>query len=336
MIRVTLIALPGALGSTLSIPIEMLKAASDVARARRCHSWQLELTVASVDGAPVTLMGGLTVAADAALADCGAADGVFVPGFWGNPRAALRDNPEVVEWLKRGSTSHLCALTTGSYFLAEAGLLDGCDATTHWRFFDDFAARYPRVTLQRNRFITHSENRYCTGSVNAVRDVMLHLVSQLFTPAIAVEIARQFTHEAGPSMQAAILSKSPQDSHHDEAIAAVQSHLHASYRRTLRVSTLAELAQLSVRSFTRRFKQATGTTPTAYLQRVRLEEAQALLRDSNASVIEVCGLVGYRDTSHFIAQFKAYAGTTPGGYRRFVRAKLFTADSAQEDELLSL
>ncbi len=326
MIKVTLIALPGALGSTLSIPIEMLKAASDVVQARHIEAPSLELHIASHNRLPVELMGGISIIPDSALEEINHSDVVFVPGFWGNPRAALRRNKQVVEWLSQTKPPLVCALTTGTYFLAEAGLLDGKEATTHWRFFNDFAARYPQIKLQRRRFITRSSNHYCTGSVDAVRDVMLHLVSELFDHSIATEIARQFTHDAGPSAQSEFLSEQPEHTHHDELIASIQNWMHSHYAQELDLTQLAKDSRISTRSLTRRFKQATGSTPAIYLRGIRLEEAKALLRSSDASIVEICGLVGYHDTSYFIELFKRHTNTTPGGYRKLVRAKIFSAN----------
>lgn len=330
MTRVTLIALPGALGSTLSIPLEMLTAAQDVARARRLPHTDLSLSVVSRGGQQVELMGGLTIEADRSLEDAEPSDLIFVPGFWGNPRAALHRNRDVVDWLRRNETATFCALTTGAYFLAEAGLLDGIDATTHWRFFNDFSQRYPQVTLQRRRFITRARNCYCTGSVDAVRDVMLHLVDTLFGHATAAEIARQFTHEPSPSLESSFLADLPEESHHDEVVISVQSWMHAHFAEEFDLQRLADAAGISSRSVSRRFKLATGTTPLAYLRSIRLGEAKSLLRDSNASVLEVCGFVGFRDTSHFIALFRRETGATPGEYRKLVRAKMFSARNAGE------
>ena len=103
---------------------------------------------------------------------------LVMSGLWGSPVKTLRKSAALLDWLKsrhyQGST--LCSLVTGSYFLAEAGLLDGRDATTHWFYFDDFAARYPQVRLNRKRFITLDNDLYCTGSVNAARDVKHRLI----------------------------------------------------------------------------------------------------------------------------------------------------------------
>ncbi len=258
MTTVTLLALPGAFGSALTIPLEMISAARDIARSRRHPSANLRITIASDGLSSVDLMGGIRLQCDAelpTLSSTSQSDIVFVPGFWGNPRAMLAKNEGIVSWLAEQQPSIICAITTGSYFVAEAGLLDDCDATTHWRFFDDFEARYPSLNLQRNRFITRSANRYCTGSVDAVRDVMLHLVAHLFDRDIATEIARHFTHEIGPSMQSALLAASPQDSHHDETIALVQTWIHENYDRQITNDVIANLAGMSIRNLARRFKK---------------------------------------------------------------------------------
>lgn len=325
MLRVILIAMNDALGSTLSIPAEMLCAASDVAKARRQNFPPLSLRIATDDGQPVTLKGGMRLLPDCRLEDCTAADLIFIAGFWGNPQATLARHPVISRWLQLHASTPLCALTTGSYFLAQAGLLDGREATTHWRFFDHFAQRFPQVCLQRSRFITRSANRYCTGSVDAVRDVILHFVAHFFSEQIAREIAKQFTHEAGPSLQSALLARAPSDAHHDESIAALQAYLHENFSQDLPLSLLAEQAALSTRSLTRRFKAATGKSLGAYLRSIRIEQARQLLRESDLKSVEICALVGYKDSSHFIAAFKRDTGSTPREYRRLVRAKLFAA-----------
>ncbi len=325
MLRVTLIAVNDALGSTLSIPMEMLKAASDVARAWHQESPELRLQIASADGKSVHLKGGMRIQADCTLEESGKADLIFVSGFWGNPQAVLARNPIISQWLRKSGNTPLCALTTGSYFLAEAGLLNGKEATTHWRFFEHFSQRYPQVTLQRSRFITRSANCYCTGSVDAVRDVILHFVAHYYGENIAREIAKQFTHEAGPSLQSALLAAAPTDGHHDECIATLQAFLHDNFAQDLPLSELAKRAALSTRSLTRRFKQATGASIGAYLRSIRLEQARQLLRESDLSSVEIGELVGYKDCSHFIAAFKRYSGSTPKDYRRLVRSKLFAA-----------
>ena len=119
MTAVTLIALPGALGSTLTIPLEMLSAARDIARSRRDPTAELSLTIASDGHRSVELMGGMRLECESSLPDLTsmpASHIVFIPGFWGNPRAMLLRNAGVVSWLASQQPAIVCAITTGSYF----------------------------------------------------------------------------------------------------------------------------------------------------------------------------------------------------------------------------
>ena len=185
MTAVTLIALPGALGSTLTIPLEMLSAARDIARSRRDPTAELSLTIASDGHRSVELMGGMRLECESSLPDLTsmpASHIVFIPGFWGNPRAMLLRNAGVVSWLASQQPAIVCAITTGSYFIAEAGLLDDCDATTHWRFFDDFANRSPRVPPPRTQFFPPPPKRSSPRHGDAARHVMPELAPPALGP----------------------------------------------------------------------------------------------------------------------------------------------------------
>lgn len=326
MKHISMLVCPQALASSVAIPLEMISAA-DTIHSLRQHQRQPSLTLQTValDREPITMTGGLQFQPGATLADDTQYTMVFIPGLWGNPRAAVRKLPQALDWLRRqydgGAT--ICSVGTGSYFLAEAGLVNGRQATTHWRFFDDFARHYPAVQLERKKFITHQDRLYCTGSVNAVRDVMLHLVEQLFSPAVANEVARHFTHELKRSYESLLLAADPQDSHHDELIIKIQEWMQHHYGRDINMNTLAAMFGLNVRSFNRRFRQAAHKTPVEYLQEVRIHQARELLKRSNLSIAEIAFSVGYQDVSYFTGLFRRVHGVTPNAYRRLVRTKLF-------------
>ncbi|GJM12890.1 MAG: AraC family transcriptional regulator [Pseudohongiella sp.] len=331
MKHVTLIAVPKALGSTVTIPLEMLSAANDIAKSRRQLDKLVKIDLVSgVDSTELVLSGGMRIECSKTLDSVERSDLIFVPGVWGNPRAPLPKLRSMMDWLAeqyaRGST--LCSIVTGSFFLAEAGLLKGKPATTHWRFFDEFSKRYPDVKLQRKRFITCDERLYCTGSVNAVRDLMLHFVEQLYGESIANEIARQFTHELKRSYESLLLNEDQQRSHHDEEIIKVQEWLDQNYQRNVVISAVAKQFKLSVRSLNRRFKLATNSSPLQYLQTLRIEHAKELLKQSNLAVSEVADLVGYQDASYFTSMFKKLSAVTPIEYRSLVRNKLFLAEKS--------
>jgi transcriptional regulator GlxA family with amidase domain len=333
MKHVTIIAVPKALGSTVTIPLEMLSAANDIARSKRQSEKQVTIELASgTDSKELTLSGGLHIQCHKRLRDIAHSDLVFVPGVWGNPRASLPKLQAMQHWLKvqYESGSTLCSIVTGSFFLADAGLLNGKSATTHWRFFDEFEKQFPQVKLQRKRFITSDNNLFCTGSVNAVRDIMLHFVEQLYGESIAREIARQFTHEIKRSYESLLLKEDQQRSHHDEQIIKVQEWLAQNYQTEIVISEVAKKFQLSVRSLSRRFKLATNSSALQYLQNLRVDHAKELLKQSNLTVSEVADFVGYQDASHFTSLFKKNTAVTPNEYRSLVRNKLFFAGSGAE------
>lgn len=331
MKHVTIIAVPKALGSTITIPLEMLSAANDIARSRRQLDKLVAVELASGTNAnELVLSGGMHLNCQTTLNSIRNSDLIFVPGVWGNPRASLLTLRPMMDWLvaqyKAGST--LCSIVTGSFFLAEAGLLQGRSATTHWRFFDEFAERYPNIKLQRKRFITFDHNLYCTGSVNAVRDIMLHFVEQLYDESIANEIARQFTHELKRSYESLLLNEDQRRSHHDEEIIKVQEWLDQNYQSNVIIGSVAKKFKLSVRSLNRRFKLATNSSPLQYLQSLRIEHAKELLKQSNLAVSEVADMVGYQDASYFTSLFKKVTAVTPIEYRSLVRNKLFLAEKS--------
>ena len=157
MKHVTIIAVPKALGSTITIPLEMLSAANYIARSRRQLDKLVTIELASgTDATELVLSGGMRIKCQTTLNSISNSDLIVIPGIWGNPRSSLPKLKPMMNWLVQQYTagSTLCSIVTGSYFLAEAGLLQGKSATTHWRFFDEFTQRYPYIKLQRKRFIT--------------------------------------------------------------------------------------------------------------------------------------------------------------------------------------
>ena len=329
MKHVTIIAVPKALGSTVTIPLEMLSAANDIARSRRQPNKLVTIDLASgTHTTELVLSGGMRIKCQTTLNNISNSDLIFIPGIWGNPGASLPKLKPMMNWLVQqyAAGTTLCSIVTGSYFLAEAGLLQGKSATTHWRFFDKFSQRYPGIKLQRKRFITSDEKLYCTGSINAVRDIMLHFVEQLYGESIASEIARQFTHELKRSYESLLLNEDQQRSHHDEEIIKVQEWLDQNSQSDVLISALAKRFKLSARSLNRRFKLATNVSPLQYLQGLRIEHAKELLKQSNLAVSEVADMVGYQDASYFTSLFKKVTAVTPIEYRSLVRNKLFLAE----------
>ena len=329
MLNVTIVGYRRVLGTSITIPIEMLNAADLINRIEGHNTGKLAMQLVSLDGGNIPLNAGLELVCNRRLADVEETDMVILPALWGNPLGVVRQNPALTDWLesRQSSSMIICAVGTGSYFPAEAGLLNNKVATTHWYYFDQFHKVYPDVLLQRDRFITKAGNIFCAGSVNSVRDVMLHFIENYFSPGVAGQVSRHFTHEIKRSYTSSFLKNSPQDYHDDESIIEIQEWMHSCYNEEITLDIITSKFDISLRSLTRRFKHATGKSPMQYLQQVRMENARELLKTSNLGVAEVAYSVGYPDNSYFSALFRKTMSVSPKEYRNLVRKKMFEVNT---------
>ncbi|MBY6212153.1 helix-turn-helix domain-containing protein [Microbulbifer agarilyticus] len=328
MPTVTFVLIDQMLSTGTILPLEMLRGAESRARAEK-ESVSLKLVTTSVDGAPVKSRSGFNLAPDMALDQVPDSDIIYLPALWRNPRPALKRNTALLAWLRDQAAKGavISAVGTGVCFLAEAGLLDDKPATTHWHYFERFASDYPRVKLKRQYFITQADRLFCAASVNALADVTVHLIRQLFGPSIASHVERNFSHEIRRPFEEIAYSEGAVHLHPDEEIVQAQTWLKQHCSDDVKLSEVAKHFDMSVRSFNRRFKLATGQTPLQYLQNVRIDMARELLQSSNLSVNEIAEKVGYQDMGHFTALFKKFLSTTPSEYRTTVRAKLFRVNT---------
>lgn len=312
------------LATSVTLPLEQLKAAENLAlaaRPRLSHVPGLRVTLASVDGRAVVSNTGIRLAADCSLADIDHSDITYLPALWRNPQRQIARNRPLLDWLIAQHTKGniVAGVGTGCCFMAEAGLLDHKAATTHWHYFDQFHRLYPKVQLKRQFFITQAQNLYCTGSVNSLADLTVQFIQRHYSAPIARHVERHFFHEIRQSY-----SRSMAGSHPDEDIVEAQQWLQANHASEVHLSEVAALCGMSVRSFNRRFKSATGETPLQYLHQLRIQGAKELLQNTNLSVGDVAYRTGYQDLAHFTRLFKRILGVTPSQYRTTVRAKMFT------------
>jgi len=320
---------PRALATSITLPMEILQAASQLASVGERGAAQVRFLLAGRERRQVRLGSGVVLKPDLALADLPALDLLLLPAIWRNPLPAVRAERDWLDIVREHAAkgTRICSVGTGSYLLAEAGLLDGKSATTHWNYFDQFAARYPEVDLKTRHLITQSDNIYCVGSVNSIADLMVHIVEEWFGSRIARAVENQFSPEIRRRFSAAAYQNEADSSHHDEVVAEVQQWLQSNLSSPLSIAQLARTARLSPRTLGRRFKRATGLTPQSYLQGLRVTGAKDLLRHSNLSVGEIAWRVGVQDVSYFSQLFRRHAGMSPLKYREAVRGKLFAPET---------
>lgn len=306
------------------MPAEMFLAADEIARVRERGPARLGLTVATTGDRRIDRPSALSIAPRCRLENLEQVDLLYLPPFWRRPSI---DDAAVLAALARlaAEGSLVCAVSTGAYLLAAAGLLDGRVATTHWSFLDDFARRFPAVELKRQHLITRAGNLYCAGSLNATADLTGYFIERFYGPDVARRVEAQFSPE--------IRQPAAQQGYFDGELGAQPDELMAEAQQRLRdradgavdLDELAASLGMSRRSLNRRFREATGRAPVRFLQEARVEQASALLRNSNLKIAEIAARVGYDDAAHFATLYRRLTGRTPSAYRAAVRAKLFTA-----------
>jgi transcriptional regulator GlxA family with amidase domain len=330
MYKIAALLYPQALATSITLPVEILRAAAQIAQAKSRLSPAVSLQLAAADMSPVDLFGGIRLTPDLNYLQLSELDLLIIPAIWRNPRPVIAAAGPLLEQLvdTAQSGTKVCAVGTGACLLAEAGLLDGRPATTHWNYLDTFARQYPQVKLKSRHLITQSDNIYCAGSVNSIADLMVHVVEDWYGHGVARAVENQFSPEIRRPFRAAAYQTDGQQSHHDEVILEAQQWLQDNLSSSPTMAALSEHLDLSIRTVNRRFHQATGYSPQAWLQRLRIHQARELLRHSNLSIAEIAWQVGLQDASHFGKLFRERVGMTPGAYREAVRGKLFAPERA--------
>ena len=271
----------------------------------------------SADGQPIRNPSGVRLAPDAALADAGRPDVVFVAGFWGSSRRTLEHESALMPWLRdaHAAGAIVAGVSNGSIYLAEAGLLDGRIATTYPPYGDEFAARYPDVELALDRALTTSGRVYCANGIASGCDLAVLILETVFGAAVSREVEQRFLMGFNRSYMLNAAEFDGQKFHSDEAILAAQKWMELNYADDRFMETAAAIAGMSPRNFRRRFKSATGDTPQAYLHRIRISVAKDLLRDRHHGITDICFRIGYSDLGSFNRIFRRLEGVSPREFR---------------------
>jgi transcriptional regulator GlxA family with amidase domain len=265
---------------------------------------------------------GVTIFAESAIADCGVPQIVCVPEVAvapGEPLAGRFDAE--IAWLQHchASGSTLATACSGALLLAEAGLLEGQDATTHWAYCDILARRYPGVKVHPQRTLVVSgdgQRLVMAGGGASWLDLALYLIARHAGIEHAMHAARINLidwHEIG-QQPFARLARTRQSE--DAVIARCQTWIADHYAEPAPVTAMVRLSGLAERSFKRRFQQATGMSPLEYVHTLRLEEAKQMLEATDEPIEAIANEVGYEDAGFFSRLFRRSVNLTPAQYRK--------------------
>ena len=324
-IRIAILAFPEVTASVVYGMVDLFHSAGRdwnlIVEARAAKSPLLPQVVSRLPE-PFPAANGVRIAPDAALTQTAPPKVVCVPEIAlppGEPIAGRFDTE--IAWLREchAAGSTLAASCSGALLLAEAGLLDGYDATTHWAYTETLKRRYPRVRVHTQRALVvtgEGQRLVMAGGGTSWLDLALYLIARFAGVEVAMQTARVNLidwHAIGQQPFASLARSRQVD---DAVIARCQTWIAEHYRQPAPVAAMAALSGLPERSFKRRFAQATGLGPLEYVHTLRLEEAKQMLETTDLSIEAIANEVGYEDAGFFARLFRREVALTPGQYRK--------------------
>jgi AraC family transcriptional regulator, transcriptional activator FtrA len=274
--------------------------------------------VAGLSTQPCTALGDVQITARGGLSLLKQASTIIIPGW----NRAIPPSPQLIGGLRKAYErgARLLSICSGAFLLGETGLLDGKQATTHWRYATAFRTQFPAVELIPDVLYVDAGQLITSAGSAAGLDAGLHLIRRDFGVTIANTVARRLViapHRDGGQRQfipAPILSTA------HAPFESVMAWAQARLDRPLTLSDLAKHAAMSPRNFLRRFAAHTGTTPKAWLQRARIARAQELIERGTLPLQRVAERSGFASPETFRAVFRKYVGVSPAAYRQRFRA----------------
>ena len=283
---------------------------------------------------PMRLFTGVSIMPQDTIASVRETDIVFVPNVIVDSADSLRAlDRKLLRWIARmhAGGAQLYAACGGSLVLAEAGLLDGLETTTHWAYAPLLRQEFPNVTLHEDRILVQTGPGHrvvCSGGASSWQDLALLLIAKHAGTDEAIRMSKLFLYQWHRDGQLPYASMIANVDHGDAAILRCQTWLAQNYDKADVVAALVAHAGLPKRTFDRRFRAATGYSPLAYVQALRIEEAKQSLETGSAPVDAVAREVGYEDLASFRRLFRRLAGMTPGDYRKKFQLPADVAKSA--------
>jgi len=328
MYKIGVVLYEGCYLSSLSGPLDAFQVANAHMTAQQVDKQSMfDWQTVSIDKRAVKTSGGFTLNPDVSIDQAGDYDFIYIPAFFYQGLTDFEEMMDrlaplldwlVVAWKRKATIGSNC---TGTFILAETGLLNGRKATTTWWLEQAFRTRYPGVLLDTQVMVTEQDNLICAGAMTAYLHMSMHVIEKFVTHDLAMQCAKTMLVDISESAQSPyhnlLLSESSADPVVSKAQFWIQNHLHQNVDQV----RLAEKIGVSQRTLIRRFKAEIGLTPLTYLQNVRIETAKQKLESTSLSLEQVIYQVGYSDVSSFSTLFKKRVGLSPSAYRkRFTQA----------------
>lgn len=275
-----------------------------------------EVVTAAADGTAVTLAGGASVNADGDLDALAWAQTVVVPGYLDADTTAL--DSVTVGSLRAAAVrgTRMVSICSGAFALAQAGILDGRTATTHWSLCRALARQHSRVRVDPAPLFVDSGAVLTSGGVTAGVDLALHILRADLGTAVANHVARRILMTPRREGEQSQFSEGPPPAGGDDELGLAQQWMLASLDQPVTVAQMAARAHLSARHFHRRFLRRTGLTPLAWLHQHRITRTKELLEGTDLSVEEIAIRVGLGSPANLRVHFRRATSVSPMHYRQ--------------------
>ncbi|WP_159593598.1 GlxA family transcriptional regulator [Chelativorans xinjiangense] len=323
-LHVSLIAIPEAVVSTLSGIFDVMNAFAMTPPPGfpSFHTRPFKVEIVGLQRGPLELASHVPITVQRSIFDLDATDIIIVPSVLLGPDGWRKGlHPELIDWFRamhrRGAL--LCSACSGIFLLAETGPFDDVDATVHFGYTNAFTAAFPEVLVHLERVLVVSGKReelISSGASMTWHDLVLYLIGRHAGATAAQAVARFFALQWHQDGLAPYMVFEGRNDHGDHAIQAAQEWVATHFSVANPLEEMIRRTGLTERTFKRRFTAATGISPIAYVQRLRIEDAKRRLERTEASVDEISWQVGYEEPAFFRRLFKRITGLTPGTYRR--------------------
>ncbi len=243
-------------------------------------------------------------------------DAVILPPAFDNNQY-LNPPQAVIDWLRlRNDNCIMASACAGAFYLGAAGLLDQRRITTHWALEQTLRDHVPNATVDVGEILIRDGCIITAGGLLSWVDLAIELINQLCGPEIMREVGRHFVVDTGRREQRYYSAFKPPMHHGDAMIKQAQGLIERTFTAPIRISELARTMATTERTFLRRFERATGHTPLAYVQHLRIQSAQRALENTTAAIDQIAYAVGYENANAFRKLFKRHTGLSPSQYRQ--------------------
>ena len=298
---------------SMSSAVEPLRMANRICK-RNVYEWKM----ISETGAAVTASDGLSVNVDSGIEDVNALAGIEVLVVCGGWNIEKNTTEPIIRWLRSIGQSNVGfgSTCTGSYVLAEAGLLDDYRCSVHWENMAAMTDLFPKIHVSRSVYTIDRDRYTCSGGTSPV-DMMLHLIKRKCGPEVSAGVAEQFIHERirRSNDKQRVPLKHVVGNRSEKLIVAVEL-MEANIREPISQTDIASYTGVSRRQLQRLFERYLLCTPSRYYSQIRLARARELLHQTSMSLIEISALTGFVSSSHFSKSYKEHFGHAPSAERK--------------------